>query len=422
MAPNCHAAQNCPELLGPLQSLLNDPLLGDMGEGRMADKKESFRARSLGFLPEKVAWWPAAFAIVGAIVFLLGFGISAEFQGEFPWFKKITRVAGEPSFNSLIAGLGAAMFAIAIVSLLPLLPVQDKDADKYWPRQPRPQRVKGPILLMDSPLDVDLGQILAMISRFGRGWPSAEIRWPHSSTLILEGLERARKEQHKLDVSSSASRRSKIRFLEMAPKTQERAKALRKKTEEQLPGLVKRSIKFDDQQLGEIVRLFLVRANYEIHQRPLGVIQEVRQLGFAFDTPKSWDVFRDGPYDALYGESGLWTGRLVSIGEHVLIGEYGPGISLRAKRYTIAHRITMDDRRIIPLVAQLEWEWVAHPGAELPPRYEDEWCFATIDKTGRAGTGLPGEKREISTCPKIEALLTRHREAWEGSGAKRSQW
>jgi hypothetical protein len=395
-----------------------------MGEGRMAIQKESFRVRSLRLLPEKVAWWPAAFAVVGAIVFLLGFGISAEFQGEFPWLKKFTSVGAEPSFNSLIAGLGAAMFVVAIVSLLPLFPVKDKDADEFWPRKPRPQRTKGPILLMNSPLDVDRAQASAMIKRFGREWPSAEIRWPYSSHLILEGLNRAIKEQHKLNVSSDRSKRSKIRFLEMAPKTQERTRALRKKSEERLPALVKRCSNFDDRQLVEVMRNFLVRANYEIHSWTLREIQEARELGLAFDTPKSWDVFRDSPYEALDGDSGPWRGCLVSIGEHVLIGGYGPGISLFGRRFQFEHRLATDDRRIIPLVAQLEWEWVAHPGAELPPRYEGEWCFATIDKTGRtgSGTGFPGEKRDISTDSEIEALLARQREAWEASGVRRPVW
>jgi hypothetical protein len=270
---------------------------------------------------------------------------------------------------------------------------------------------------MHSPLDVDRAQTLRMLTAFDRTWPAAEIRWPHSSTLLLEALEDALNNQQNLNLRH----RSAAGFLKDGRRFMVQAEQRRARAANRLSGLVRRCSFLDDDALATVIERFLVLANYKAHWILQWTLNDARRIGLEFKAPESWEVFSDDEYRVLYDidRSRAWQGQLVSIAGHPVIGDFGPGLWVYGPHYVFRHRRTLE----LPcygLIAQIECE--SPDDSELPPTYDGEWHIACYRPNGGSGTGLDDVDERAKTDPEIEAELEHLRAERKAEGKDRSTW
>jgi hypothetical protein len=353
---------------------------------------------------------PWGVVVVGLTIFFLGFGLDFSLKNlSSPEVKG----ASDTTIREPWIWLGLALVAFGLVSAIPFIRKDDPQEDSFWPRRPRPAEVTDkPVLLMHSPLAVDREQTLRMLKKFGRTWPSPDIRWPRSSTQLLEALSDGLKNQHLLQLEKPAAQR----FLRDASPSIAEAKDARSRAAARLPGLVQRCESFDSNALATVIQSFLALANYKAHWVVESRTSEARDFGLEFKGPKSWEVFKGDAYRSLYDADRreMWQGQLVSIAGHPVLGDRDlePGLWIHGPQFVFRHRRTIEDAPYFMLIAQIEW--MANDKG-LPPTYNGEWRFACYKPNVGSGMGIGDADPRVKTDPEIHAELVRLQEMWRAS-------
>lgn len=361
-------------------------------------------------LPDGVSKWARhwSFAVMaaGVVIAFHGIGLDVELTSKLP-FLKVSNVTSGTEVRPVILATGVMMMVVGLLLSLRLVPVEDRDIDRSWPR--RGHDDPTPRLALISPIRADETLIAAALARHGRDWPTLAIDWPQSARTMLDELQRL---QAKPPVAGDqAAVNVALRDIADVIATVEPA---RRAVAANLPALVDRCRHRDDPALVGIIRTYLMLANHHIMQPVAAMLDRFVALGIRVDIPAAWQVIGDrNRFAAQFHGEDRWQlvrrGVLVAIGGAPVLGRYGPGIDVFGPKTLIRHRIDSQNAidRLIPQVElgiALDQVFVR--------TYAAPWL---ISRFGPPGTWMPVDfgGEETSEDPDALALAERLQREWQ---------